>query len=133
MTDLQAIETRLWSLLEPYRDECEPATIYGVPTLRWPSRDPAAFASGMSTGSRPWAADLILRVPKSGLVGPLINEMGEMTTEGDTRVERERHLHRRARGSDPADTAQDGQHDPGDDDGRQGDRPEPEPLLAVER
>ena len=36
MTDLEAIETRIWSLLEPYRGELEDATIYGMPSLRWP-------------------------------------------------------------------------------------------------
>ena len=34
--DLQAIEARIWSLLEPYRAELEAATIYGMPSLRWP-------------------------------------------------------------------------------------------------
>jgi len=36
MADLEAIEARIWSLLEPYRRELEPATIYGMPSLRWP-------------------------------------------------------------------------------------------------
>ncbi len=36
MADLAAIEARLWSLLEPYRAELEEATIYGMPSLRWP-------------------------------------------------------------------------------------------------
>lgn len=36
MTDLDAIEARIWALLEPYRDELEDATIYGMPSLRWP-------------------------------------------------------------------------------------------------
>jgi hypothetical protein len=36
MADLDTVEARLWSLLEPYRGELEPATIYGVPSLRWP-------------------------------------------------------------------------------------------------
>jgi hypothetical protein len=36
VADLQAIEARIWSLLEPYRAECEAATIYGMPSLRWP-------------------------------------------------------------------------------------------------
>ena len=36
MADLKAIERRIWSLLEPYRDELEDATIYGMPSLRWP-------------------------------------------------------------------------------------------------
>ncbi|WP_141014991.1 hypothetical protein [Nocardioides sambongensis] len=36
MTDLDAVESRIWELLEPYRDELEDATIYGMPSLRWP-------------------------------------------------------------------------------------------------
>ncbi len=36
MSDLAAIEARLHSLLAPYRDELEDATIYGMPCLRWP-------------------------------------------------------------------------------------------------
>ena len=36
MADLEAVEQRLWSLLEPYRHELEDATIYGMPSLRWP-------------------------------------------------------------------------------------------------
>lgn len=36
MADLGAIEARIWSLLEPYRKELEDATIYGMPSLRWP-------------------------------------------------------------------------------------------------
>jgi hypothetical protein len=36
MTDLEDTEARIWELLEPYRGELEPATIYGMPSLRWP-------------------------------------------------------------------------------------------------
>jgi uncharacterized protein YukE len=36
MADLDAVEARIWDLLEPYRDELEDATIYGMPSLRWP-------------------------------------------------------------------------------------------------
>jgi hypothetical protein len=36
MADLEAIEARIWKLLEPYRGELEEATIYGMPSLRWP-------------------------------------------------------------------------------------------------
>ena len=36
MPDLEAVEARIWSLLEPYRGELEAATIYGMPSLRWP-------------------------------------------------------------------------------------------------
>lgn len=33
---LDAIEARIWELLDGYRDELEDATIYGMPSLRWP-------------------------------------------------------------------------------------------------
>ncbi|MGN0065407.1 MAG: hypothetical protein ACI379_14310 [Nocardioides sp.] len=36
MTDLDAVEVRIWDLLAPYRDELEDATIYSMPSLRWP-------------------------------------------------------------------------------------------------
>ena len=36
MADLDAVEARIWALLAPYRDELEDATIYGMPSLRWP-------------------------------------------------------------------------------------------------
>lgn len=36
MADLEATEERIWSLLDPYRGELESATIYGMPSLRWP-------------------------------------------------------------------------------------------------
>ena len=36
MRDLKAIESRIWSLLEPYGTELERGTIYGMPSLGWP-------------------------------------------------------------------------------------------------
>jgi hypothetical protein len=36
VADLEAVERRIWSLLDPYRGELEDATIYGLPSLRWP-------------------------------------------------------------------------------------------------
>lgn len=36
MTDLTVVEQRIWSLLEPYRGALESATIYGMPSLKWP-------------------------------------------------------------------------------------------------
>ena len=36
MADLDAVEGEIWALLDPYRDELEEATIYGMPSLRWP-------------------------------------------------------------------------------------------------
>ena len=36
MADLDAVEARIWALLDRYRGELEEATIYGMPSLRWP-------------------------------------------------------------------------------------------------
>ncbi len=36
MADLDAVEARIWELLAPYRSELEDATIYSMPSLRWP-------------------------------------------------------------------------------------------------
>ena len=36
MADLDAVEDRIWAILDRYRDELEEATIYGMPSLRWP-------------------------------------------------------------------------------------------------
>lgn len=36
VADLDAVEERIWSILAPYREELEEATIYGMPSLRWP-------------------------------------------------------------------------------------------------
>ena len=33
---LTQVETRIWELLESYKAELEEATIYGLPSLRWP-------------------------------------------------------------------------------------------------
>ena len=36
MADLDSVEAGIWALLDRYRDELEEATIYGMPSLRWP-------------------------------------------------------------------------------------------------
>lgn len=36
MADLDAVEDRIWAVLDRYRDELEEAAIYGMPSLRWP-------------------------------------------------------------------------------------------------
>ena len=50
MADLQAIEARVWSLLEPYRAECEAATIYGMPSLRWPGAKAHDYFASVKVG-----------------------------------------------------------------------------------
>jgi hypothetical protein len=50
MTDLAAIEARIWAILEPYRDRLEPATIYGIPSLRWPGATAHDYFAAVKTG-----------------------------------------------------------------------------------
>ena len=52
MTDLQATEARIWRLLEPYRRELEAATIYGMPSLRWPGAKAHDYFASVRTGKR---------------------------------------------------------------------------------
>ena len=50
MADLQAIEARIWAILDPYRDRLEPATIYGIPSLRWPGGKAHDYFAAVKTG-----------------------------------------------------------------------------------
>ena len=50
MADLEAIEARIWAMLEPYRDRLEPATIYGIPSLRWPGAKAHDYFAAVKTG-----------------------------------------------------------------------------------
>ena len=50
MVDLQAIEARIWTMLEPYRDRLEPATIYGIPSLRWPGAKAHDYFAAVKAG-----------------------------------------------------------------------------------
>ena len=50
MADLAEIEARIWSLLEPYRADLEEATIYGMPSLRWPGAKAHDYFASVNTG-----------------------------------------------------------------------------------
>ena len=50
MADLEAVEARIWSLLEPYRNELESATIYGMPSLRWPGSKAHDYFAAVRAG-----------------------------------------------------------------------------------
>ncbi len=50
MADLEAVERRLWALLEPYRRELEDATIYGMPSLRWPGAKAHDYFASLKRG-----------------------------------------------------------------------------------
>lgn len=50
MGDLAAVEARIWSLLEPYRGELEEATIYGLPSLRWPGSGGHDYFAALKRG-----------------------------------------------------------------------------------
>jgi hypothetical protein len=47
---LQAIEARIWALLEPYRGELEAATIYGMPSIRWPGAKAHDYFASVRSG-----------------------------------------------------------------------------------
>ena len=48
--ELKAIEARIWSLLEPHRAELEDATIYGMPSLRWPGAKAHDYFASVRSG-----------------------------------------------------------------------------------
>ena len=50
VADLEAIEARIWSLLEPYRAELEDATIYGLPSVRWPGAKAHDYFASVQRG-----------------------------------------------------------------------------------
>jgi hypothetical protein len=50
MADLEGIERQIWAMLEPYRDRLEPATIYGIPSLRWPGAKAHDYFAAVKTG-----------------------------------------------------------------------------------
>lgn len=52
MADLDAVEARIWALLDPYRAELEDATIYGVPSLRWPGSGPHDYFAAVKRSAR---------------------------------------------------------------------------------
>lgn len=52
MDDLNAIEARIWELLDRYRGELEPATIYGLPSLRWPGAKAHDYFASVRAASR---------------------------------------------------------------------------------
>ena len=52
MADLAAIEARLWSILDAYRGELEAATIYGMPSLRWPGAKAHDYFAAVRRGRK---------------------------------------------------------------------------------
>jgi hypothetical protein len=48
--DLQAVESRIWSLLDRYRAELDEATIYGLPSLRWPGAKAHDYFASVKAG-----------------------------------------------------------------------------------
>ena len=46
------VEARIWELLEPYRNELEEATIYGMPSLRWPGAKAHDYFAAVKAAQR---------------------------------------------------------------------------------
>jgi hypothetical protein len=51
VVDLDAVEARIWALLDGYRDELEEATIYGMPSLRWPGSGSHDYFAAVKRGA----------------------------------------------------------------------------------
>jgi hypothetical protein len=52
MTDLKAIEARIWSILDADRDRLEPSTIYGIASLSWPGAKAHDYFAAVKTGKK---------------------------------------------------------------------------------
>ena len=50
VADLEAIEARIWSILEPYRGLLEASTIYGIPALKWPNAKAHDYFAAVKAG-----------------------------------------------------------------------------------
>ena len=50
--DLQAIEARLWAILEPYRGRLEGGSVYGLETLKWAGVRQHDFFAGVRVAPR---------------------------------------------------------------------------------
>ena len=50
MSELEAVEARIWAMLEPYRDRLESGTIYGIPSLRWPGAKAHDYFAAVKAG-----------------------------------------------------------------------------------
>lgn len=51
-TPLDTVEARIWALLDRYRDELEEATIYGMPSLRWPGSGAHDYFAAVQRSAR---------------------------------------------------------------------------------
>ena len=52
MADLDAVEARIWALLDRYRDELEEASIYGMASLRWPGSGAHDYFAAVGRSAR---------------------------------------------------------------------------------
>jgi uncharacterized protein YukE len=52
VADLGAVEARIWALLDPYRGELEDASIYGMPSLRWPGSGSHDYFAAVKRSAR---------------------------------------------------------------------------------
>ena len=63
MSALEAVEARIWSLLHPYRGELESATIYGMPSLRWPGAKAHDYFAAVRAGKNFVSLYLLVGTP----------------------------------------------------------------------
>ncbi len=66
--DLEAIEARLWSILEPYRGRLVPGSVYGLATLQRPGAKAHDFFAGVRVAPRHVAFHLMPIYADPGLL-----------------------------------------------------------------
>jgi hypothetical protein len=50
--EFEAIEARLWAILEPYRDQLEDGSVYGLATLKRPGANSHEFFAGVRVAAK---------------------------------------------------------------------------------
>jgi hypothetical protein len=50
--DLASVEQRIWDLLARYREDLEDATIYGMPSVRWPGAKAHEYFAAVKRGKK---------------------------------------------------------------------------------
>ncbi len=75
MTQLDDVEARIWSLFEPYRSELEAATIYGMPSLRWPGAKAHDYFAAVRAGKSYVSLYLLVADTYPGALGGTSDEL----------------------------------------------------------
>ena len=73
--EFAAIQARLWSILEPYRDRLEPGSVYGLTTLKWVGAREHDFFAGVRVAPKHVAFHLMPIYTDPQLLGDVSPEL----------------------------------------------------------